>query len=200
VNTMPRSTSHSGSIFGTETRQTSEEEEGNLLYYILMTIMVFGLALGIILFGGMVRLTLSILILLVIGFNLVYWVVEETEYSDIWRRDDEFDEVVNLKLRNSSDLVERAFKGMELSQRYLEKKIRDLFMDKLMDNRNLSREETRELLKEPEKFRQVVDDEIISDFILSKKKEAKQFSTERLEREDYERWISTLLRRIKRWE
>ncbi|MBS3781593.1 MAG: hypothetical protein KGY68_03165 [Candidatus Thermoplasmatota archaeon] len=198
---MPRSTPHTESTFDAETRQSSKKEKvGNLLYYIVMSLIVVGAIGGIILLGGMLRLTLAILILLVIGSNLVYWSMEETRYSDIWERDDEFDEVVNLKLKKNSDLVKRAFKGMELSQGYLEKKIRDLFLDKLMDDKNLSREETRELLKDSEKFRQVVDDEVISDFILSKREEDEQSSTERLEGEDYEGWISTLLERIERWE
>ncbi|MBS3789953.1 MAG: hypothetical protein KGY66_03460 [Candidatus Thermoplasmatota archaeon] len=198
---MPRSTPHTESTFDAETRQSSKKEKvGNLLYYIVMSLIVVGAIGGIILLGGMLRLTLAILILLVIGSNLVYWSMEETRYSDIWERDDEFDEVVNLKLKKNSDLVKRAFKGMELSQGYLEKKIRDLFLDKLMDDKNLSREETRELLKDSEKFRQVVDDEVISDFILSKREEDEQSSIERLEGEDYGQWISTLLKRIEGWE
>ncbi|MFW5946086.1 MAG: hypothetical protein ACOCSJ_03720 [Candidatus Natronoplasma sp.] len=197
---MPGPTPHSESIFDSEIRHEYEKEEGYRLYYLFMSLIVLGATVGIILIGGMFRLTLALFILFVIGFNLVYWMMEKTVYLEIWERKDEFDEEVNLNLRETSDLVERAFKGMELSQGYLEKKIRDLFMDKLMDNKNLSIRETRELLEEPDRFRQVVDDKIISDFILSKKEENEQSSTESLEGEDYEQWISTLLKRIEGWE
>ncbi|MFP4143131.1 MAG: hypothetical protein ACLFT7_07315 [Thermoplasmata archaeon] len=185
--------------FDVETRDETAMNEGNLLYYILMSLIVIGAIVGIILLGGMIRLTLAILILLVIGFNLIYWSIDETRNTDIWKREREFDEVVNLKLRKDSDLVKRAFRGMEVSQGYLEKKIKDLFLDKLMDDRNLIQEEIRELLKDEEKFREVVDDEVISDFILSKTGEEEQSYTERLRGEDYEQWISTLLERINGW-
>jgi len=199
---MLGATPQSGSIFDTKTRQTPKKEEGNLLYYILMAFIVLLSIGGIILVGGGggLNLTLSILILLVIGFNVFYWTIENTEYPDIWERDEEYNEEVNLKLRDTSDLVRRSFKGMEVSQAYLEKKIKNLFLDKLRNNRNLSREEMRELLEDPGEFRKVVDDEVISDFILSNKEEDELSSKERLEGDDYQRWISQLLKRIQGWE
>ncbi len=194
---MAKSTPHSESIFGTEPRYIPKKEEGNLLYYILMAMIVLGSSVGIVLVSGMFRLTLALLIIFVIGFNLVYWVVEETDDTEIWEREDELNEEINLKLKETSELVQRAFRGMELSQGVLEKKIENLFLEKLKENRNLSEEEVRELVRDQEKFRQVVDDELISDFILSKKDE--DFSSERLERENYKRLISTLLKRIEKW-
>ena len=204
---MPKSTPHSESMFGTEPRYLPKSEEGDRLYYLLMGLIVVGLIAGIVLVGGMVRFTMAILILFLIGFNLIYWVVGDTENSDIWKREVEYHEEVNLKLRGSSELVQRAFKGMELSQGYLEKRVVDLFKEKLKDNRNLSENDVIELLNEPDEFRELVDDEIISDFILFKENRDEDGSIddqsnkkERLKGEDYERWVSTLLKRIEGWE
>jgi len=197
---MATSKSRSNSIYGTSSLHSVKNEGGNLLYYILMALLVFALLVGIIFLGGMLRFTLAIFILFLIGFNLFYWSIEETENSEIWRKGDEFDEEVNLKLKEDSALVRRAFKGMEMSQGYLEKKIRDLFLDKLMESRNLSSEEIEKLLHQPDEIRHMVDDEILSDFILSKLHEDERSSLERLSVEEYERWISTLLKRIEVWE
>ncbi len=196
---MPKSTPHSESMFGTEPRYLPKSEEGDRLYYLLMGLIVVGLIAGIVLVGGMVRFTMAILILFLIGFNLIYWVVGDTENSDIWKREVEYHEEVNLKLRGSSELVQRAFKGMELSQGYLEKKIKDLFLDKLMDKRNISQEELRELMRDPERFRDVVDDKFISDFILSKKDESEKSFEKRLKGKEYEELISELLTKIEEW-
>ncbi len=185
-----------------------KKETGDRFYYILMALAIFALIGGIVLVGGMLRMTLAIIILIIIGFNLIYWSVEKTENSNIWRSEDEFDEEVNLKLRENSDLVKRAFKGMELSQSMLEKKISNLFLSKLKVVRSLSQKEVSELLKNPDDFRQVVDDEVISNFVLANKgkhemeddKEFEQGSMEMLKEEDYEQWISKLLNRIEGWE
>lgn len=157
-------------------------------------------------------MTLANLILFIIGFNLVYWSMEITEKSYIWRNEEEFDERINLKLKGDSDLVKRACEGMELSRGILEKKIRNLYLSKLMEDRNLDQKEVRELLQNPEDFRQVVDDDIISDFILSKRGkdetkrvdeeenlEEERSSTKQFEGVEYKRWISTLLKRIEGW-
>jgi len=204
---MTNSKNSSGSMYGTPSIPLSKEEDDDLLFYILMAIIIFALAGGIIVVGGMLRLTLAILILIIIGFNLVYWSVEQTEKSEIWVREDKYDEEVNLRLKESSDFFRRAFKGMELSQGFLEKKMMDLFMEKLKENRNLSEKEVRALLKEPDEFRELVDDEIISDFILSREEtdeddfiDDQSSLKESLEGKKYEKWISTLMKRIEGWE
>jgi len=204
---MVESTGGSDSMYGKSSLQL-KKETGDRFYYILMALAIFALIGGIVLVGGMLRMTLAIIILIIIGFNLIYWSVEKTENSNIWRSEDEFDEEVNLKLRENSDLVKRAFKGMELSQSMLEKKISNLFLSKLKVVRSLSQKEVSELLKNPDDFRQVVDDEVISNFVLANKgkhemeddKEFEQGSMEMLKEEDYEQWISKLLNRIEGWE
>jgi len=208
---MVNSRAGSDSIYWSKFQEIPKKDRGNLLYYTLMILIVIGLVVGIILVGGMVRFTLAIFTLFIIGFNLLIWSFGRTEHSQIWRREKRYDEKVNLKLKDTSNLVERAFKGMELSQALLEKEIRNLYLDKLRENRNLSMEELEELLNSSEKFRQVVDDEIISDFILSKKEDVESSEdrgnseydhnlSERLKGEGYEQWISTLLKHIEEWE
>jgi len=203
---MAKSTTRSDAVYSTGSLSIPKKESGDLLYYILMAIIIFALIGGIILIGGMLRLTLAIFILFLIGLNLIYWSIEKTENTAIWERKYELNEEVNLKLKKHSDLVRRAFQGMELSQGLLEKKISDLYFDKLKDKKNLSDEEIRELLSEPEELRRVVNDEIISDFILSKKETDEVLvgndeipSKERLKGEDYEQWISRLLKRVDKW-
>ncbi|MEF8832426.1 MAG: hypothetical protein V5A66_02775 [Candidatus Thermoplasmatota archaeon] len=208
---MPKSIIHSDLISSINPAEIPKKDQENLLYYILMAFIALGLILGIIFMEGMVRFTLAILILLLIGFNLVIWSISRTEYSTIWSREKEFDEEVNLKLKETSDIVKRAFRGMELSQGLLEKRIRNLYLDKMMEGRNLSQEEVKELLKEPEEFRRMVDDDMISDFIFSRKDEIGSVddreniedetpSSKGFEGEDYDERISRLLKRIERWE
>lgn len=207
---MAKSTKRFDSIYTDSSIQLPKKEEGNLLYYIMMALFVIALGASIIFVGGMLRFTMAIFILFIVGFNLVYWTIEKTDKSDIWRKEDEFDEEINLKLRETSNLVRRAFEGMELSQGLLEKKLRNLYLEKLMEKRNLSHKEVRKLLDNPDEFRKVVDDEIISDFVLLKKEEEDEEkvddredehpSPEKFEKEDYEEWISELLEHIERWE
>lgn len=189
-----------------------KKEKGDLLYYLLTFLLILALAVAMIIGGGDLRLTLANLILIILGLNLIYWEIEGTETSEIWKSEEEFDKKVNLKLKDSSKLVERAHGGMELSQGILEKKITNLYLNKLKENRNLTQEEMRKLLKSPEEFKRVVDDDIISEFILSKKtedtdtsedvdeREDAEIPTEGFEGEDYEKWISKLLKRIERRE
>lgn len=203
---MEGSMDNSKSAYTAGSQNLPGNEEGDLLYFILMGLIIAGLTIGIVLYSGMLRFTLTFLILVVIGSNLIYWLMENTEKSTIWRREGEFDKRVNLQLKDNSDLVRRAFKDMELSQGYLEKKIKDLFLSKLADKRNLSKEEIRELQQDPERFRQIVNDEMISDFILYKRsgenngEKEKIVSGEELEGEDYEEWIFEIIDRIQRWE
>jgi len=189
-----------------------KKEGVELLYYIFNSLLILALAAVMIIGGGDLRLTMANLILAIIGFNLVYWMLENTGESDIWKSEEEFDKRVNLKLKDTSELVERAYSGMELSRGLLEKKIENLYLSKLKNERNLSQDELRKLLKNPEEFRQVVDDDIISDFILARKKEDEgeneivdveeneESSTKKSKGEDYEKLISKLLKRIERWE
>ncbi|MFP4608649.1 MAG: hypothetical protein ACOCTR_02580 [Candidatus Natronoplasma sp.] len=189
---MEGSTNVSSSSYSTSHTRASDVEEGDRLYYILITILVVILTAFMLAWGGQPQLTLAIIILFIIGGNLVYWMYERTESSVVWEQEEELSEELNLKMKDDSDLIRRAFQGMELSQSLLEKKIKNLFIEKLKDERNLSKEEVRELLQRPEKFRQVVDDEVISTFILSEETERGQ--------KDYQEKIYRLIVRIERWE
>ncbi len=196
---MKESTKIPGSSQHPKSSSFSREELANRLYYIFMTLSVLVLTGFMLIMGGMPRLTLAILILLIIGVNLVNWLRERTETWEIWEQEEEFEEMLNLKLNETSDLFRRASQGMELSQKLLEKKIKKLFISKLKYEKNLSQEEVGKLLQNPDEFRQIVDDGMISDFMLSGYVEDEEIGKKDREK-DYEEWTLALLRRIERWE
>ncbi len=175
----------------------TSKEEGDLLYYGFMTFLVIVLTAIMLSWGGQPQLTLAIIILLIIGLNLLSWLYGKTDEAVIWEQEEELSEELNLKLAETSDLFRRASQGMELSQGLLEKKVRNLFMSKLKDEKNLSQEEIRELLQNPEDFRRVVDDEVISDFVLSKLDDQEDVKKE-MDKE-YEDWILGIIESIERW-
>ncbi len=155
----------------------------------------------------MMQKTIAIFVIFLIGINLAHWTWERTNHIKIWRHRDELDEETNFMMAEVSKIYDRAVQGMELSQHLLEKKVKNIFMNKLKERRNLSEDEVFKLKQDPDEFKKTVDDDIIADFILSKEEEFSEMNlseedTEEKEHDDreYEQWIKKVIERVEKWE
>ncbi|MBS3817397.1 MAG: hypothetical protein KGY76_07540 [Candidatus Thermoplasmatota archaeon] len=121
-------------------------------------------------------------LLVIIAYSLIDWTSSNTENSEFLSGEDNLEEDVNLRIQETSEIVKRAFEGKEVSQERLEEKIEETFLIKLKEKRNLDEKDVQKLLKDEEEFRKVVNDEVISDFILSDRED-------RSSDEDSKGWI-----------
>ncbi|MBS3817443.1 MAG: hypothetical protein KGY76_07780 [Candidatus Thermoplasmatota archaeon] len=177
--------------------QFIDQEKIDLLYYLINAAIIVSLIVLLFLVVGMLQLTVFISILALIGINLVIWIRENTETSKRWGNKRGTEEKVNLKLSDMDDLLKRACRDMEISQHLLERKIEKMFLDRVKEKKDLSDDDVIRLLENPEQFRRIIDDDVISDFILSDGDEDVYSSRGK---KNYEKWIADLTERIENWE
>jgi len=155
-------------------------------------------------------------ILLLIGYTLIERGENITEKHELWEEKEKLDEEINLRMYNTSKTLQRASEGETTSQKKMAEKIKKAFLIKLREERGLSEEEMQELLKDEDKFRTMVEDDLISDFILTEvndeggeKKKVTSFllsseeteeaeNTEKIEK--YRKKIDLIIRRIEQWD
>ncbi len=198
-------------------RDLFERRETSSFYYIaLFSLTALFLVLML---GNRTRLlrtlgrSLGFLILVILAYSFIDWNLDVTERFKFWKEKREIDQEVNFRMEETTKLVERASSGEKLSQEKLSEKLRNTFLIKLKDKRNLSEDQVQELLENQDKFRRVVRDEAIADFILN------GFEDEKVIDEDEKRWfkkiglfssskekmelpkkeIERIIRRIERW-
>ncbi|MFP3872271.1 MAG: hypothetical protein ACOC55_02740 [Candidatus Natronoplasma sp.] len=194
-----------------------DSRENSTLYYFALAFLtllffIFMLSEGTGIVGVLGR-TLGFLILVILAYSMIDWVSSSTKDPEYWEDKRELDEEVNLRIQEASELLERVSKGGKISKKNLSKKIREVFYIKLKEKKDLSNEEVRELLKDEERFREVVKDSVISDFILSSNEDkettnGKKGSIEKLigsnssnERgEEHKKEIERVIRRISTWD
>lgn len=181
---------------------------------LLLQVIIFSalIVLTFFLQGG-TRWTLALIILFFAGIIVARRLSRDLKKPSIWRRESELDEFVHRELPQTDELVDRAFKGKRLSQAMLEQKLKKIFIDKLMDKRNLKREEIDELMKDEKKLDKVVGDETLSDFLVNvtdpsdtiSEDEEADLEKDILERggesidTDYKGYIKKIMKRMKRW-
>ncbi|GEM_PF-4849046 len=168
----------------------------NRSYYILSGFFILVLTVFTVGSEGLLRYFSAMFILFLMGMNLVLWAREITEDEDIWKHEEVLKEEIDIRLGNTSNLVKRASKGMRVSRGLLERKIKDIFLSKLQVERNLSRDEVNKLIRYPDKFRDVVKDDTLADFVLADEDDAEE---DVREDEEYEEWLSEIMERIDRW-
>lgn len=151
----------------------------------------------------------ALIIVVLLAYSLIRWTSNITEKSDDWIEKESLDDDINLRIQDISELLERASEGKEKSQEILHKKLRKVFFLKLKEIRDISDNELRDLVKKPEKFRELVQDEVIADFILSMEKKSKEtssgksklFSSSKVKtQKKYKKKIKELIQRIDEWE
>lgn len=153
-------------------------------------------------FTGTFSRIIGFIILAIFGYGLLDWSSAVTEKHVFWREKEELDEEVNLRMHGTSKILERALDGEKTSQKALLEKMRKTFFIKLKEKRNLTDDDLQELLIDEKKLRKIVQDEVISKFILSELNEKERgkeegiFSTNK----DQRKKIEHLIRRIEKWD
>lgn len=185
-----------------------------IFLFFLFIIFTFG---GVGFFGGGLSRVFGLIILIIFGYMLINWTTEYVglDEDNVLDEDEEYED--NLKIKEISDMLERASEKKTVSQDLLHNKIKDMFIMKLREKRNLTNEEVQNLLKDPAESRRVIDDEMISNFILalekndirsnsSSKKDNKPFPSlteerdEKKYKKEYKMKIKELIERINAWD
>lgn len=156
------------------------------------------------LFSGRLQWTLAGVFVVIIGINLIKWLYENSSSTEEWTRKEKLDKKKTLQLKETSKLTRRAFEGMELSQELLEKQIIRNFLRKFKEKKGLSQDEMSNLLEKTDEFREMVDDELISDLVLSKKSSPDNGGIDdqnlrNISSEKYKKRMNELVRRVDEW-
>ncbi len=152
-----------------------------------------------------------------VSIGLIYKARKEVKKINGWGRIKGRNKKINLPLKRTSSLVERALNGKLLSQVLVEKRIREVFIEKIKDMKSLSEEDLDYLFKNPSTLRKMIDDEIISDFLMNSKRiktgnvirkkdeytlhfETEQAQQSKEKGKAYRKKIEDVIERISRWE
>ena len=190
-----------------------DQNEASNFFYILIGLLVM---LSILfLMGGDEGLpyslgrVISFIIVLLFAYSLLDWTSNITEKSDDLTDKDSLDENINLHIKDISRLLERASEGKEKSQEMVHEKLKKIFFLKLKEVKDISDNDLRDLVRNPEKFRKVVQDEVIADFILSLEKKSDGTKTRRSKflsssemnsQRKYKKKMKEIIQRIDKWE
>lgn len=163
--------------------------------------------------GNPLRWIVSLIILGLLGFNMVNHIRHRTENMDVWKRENELDDIVHLHISRISEVTKNAYYGKKLSRGILEEYLTDEFIEKMKDKRNLTDSEIDYLLDHPDDLKKVIRDDELTDFILkakslkkvlqkdydgSDKKEKKFFEKEKLDKA-YKNKINRLVKKMEEW-
>jgi len=163
--------------------------------------------------GNPLRWIVSLIILGLLGFNMVNHIRHRTENMDVWKRENELDDIVHLHISRISEVTKNAYYGKKLSRGILEEYLTDEFIEKMKDKRNLTDSEIDYLLDHPGDLKKVIRDDELTDFILkakslkkvlqkdydgSDKKEKKFFEKEKLDKA-YKNKINRLVKKMEEW-
>ncbi len=152
---------------------------------------------------------ISFVIVVLFAYNLIDWTSNITEKSEEWTEKEVLDEDINLRIKDISELIKRASEGQNVSQDILHNKLKKIFFLKLKEVEDISDNELNELVRKPDEFRKVVQDEVIADFILSMEKDSGETkngkvkflsSSKRDWEKDYKKKIKDIIQRIDEWE
>ncbi len=177
---MNKSSSYAGKITEKKRNMFDLDSENSLLYLLVVVLLAFFLIFTTgetELSAALSRIT-GLVILVVLAYMLVTWTSSITEKSDVREQKQDLNDSTNLQVKEISTLLERASEGKTTSQEILHEKIKDIFIIKLKEKEDLTTERVRELMRNPKEFRKVVQDDMISDFILSLEKDSKAASQE----------------------
>lgn len=129
---------------------------------IFLTIMMFFIE-------GSLKWLLGLFIILFIGGIVVFEIYERTRDISFWERNNELDRIVNLNLERLSKIAGRAYRDRTVSKALFEERIKEEFIKKLKNHKNLSDAEMKRLLKDPNRLRKIIGDDLITEFIVGDK-------------------------------
>ncbi len=195
--------------------QNIKESMGHLFttnpYYLLGLLALIGFIIIIEGYLDTFARMLSFLVVIIFAYGLITWSHSSTEDDEFWEDKDELSEEINLQVRDVKRVLKLASEGKEKSREKLHKKIEEIFFLKLKDEKDMSRQNICDLAEKPEEFQELVDDKMISEFILymegssnssdpnGEKKEKESYHIEKLKGTEYREYIRKLIQRIDGW-
>ena len=129
---------------------------------IFLTIMMFFIE-------GSLKWLLGLSIILFIGGIVVFEIYEGTRDITFWDRNNELDRIVNMNLERLSEIAGRAYRDRTVSKALFEERIKEEFIKKLKNHKNLSDAEMKRLLKDTNRLRKIIGDDLITEFIVGDK-------------------------------
>ncbi len=195
--------------------QNIKESMGNLFstnpYYLLILLALIGFIIIIEGYLDTFARMLSFLVVIIFAYGLITWSHSSIEEDEFWEDKDELSEEINLQVRDIKRVLKLASEGKEKSREKLHKRIEEILFLKLKDKKDMSRQQIRDLAEKPEELQELVNDKMISEFILymerssdssdsnAKKKEKENYYIEKIEGTEYKEYIKKLMKRIDEW-
>lgn len=146
------------------------------------------LSIFFIFMGGYIEWVLGLLVLLLMCMLIASEIGDMSSEMSFWERDDDIDYELNMNLKEISKVADRAFNGKKVSKARLEERIIKEFLGKVKTNRELSDDDIKDMLNDPEKMGKKIDDEKITDFILGSKSFTDIVHEKSIHEQDISRW------------
>jgi len=127
-----------------------------------------GFIILLILAGGLGEVLATILTIW-ISLYLLFSALGKIKGSSSWKRSRNSKEKQNLPLKRTSDTMERAVEGLELSQMLIEKRLKKNLREKIKKEDRLSEKEIRQLIDNPSELKKVINDDELFDFMKNSK-------------------------------
>jgi len=191
-----------------------EKEGQERLFHMVMISIIVVLAVMMTFIGGSLKWLLGLSIIFLMGVIILVEIYDSSNTISFWKRDNKLDSIVNLNLDRLSEIAERAYRSRTVSKALLEERIKEEFVKKLKNYKNLTDEETEKLLNNPKELREVVDDDVITNFIIGSKSYSKVVHEEPKSKKtflqkigfknisvdkDYKERINEVLERMEEW-
>ncbi len=148
---------------------TIEKEETESMFRILLLSIIALLAVFMAFVGGSLKWIVGLSIIIFIGAIIIFEIYNRTVGISDWERDNELDSIVNLNLEKLSEIAGRAYRDRTISKALLEERIKEEFIKKVKNHKNISDAKMERLLQNPEKLREIIDDDVITEFIVGSK-------------------------------
>ncbi len=134
---------------------------------ILFVMLIFFLAW--VRYSGMLRWAISIFALGIVATFFARALYADSIPIKSWERHTDLDITIGSNLEPLLKTVDRAAHGSETSQALLEERLKNLFIERLKDSKELSSDELKNLLNDPSRLKRVVEDDVLTEFLIKGK-------------------------------
>ncbi|MFW6195871.1 MAG: hypothetical protein ACOC5D_00920 [Thermoplasmatota archaeon] len=146
-----------------------DEEEDERSFRILLLSIITFLTIMMFFISGSLKWVIGLSIILFLGVILIFEIYNRSAEISFWKRDNELDSIVNLNLERMSEIAGRAYHDKTISKSLFEERVKEEFIKKLKNYKNISDAEMERLMENPKELREIIDDDMITKFILESK-------------------------------
>ncbi|MFO7991529.1 MAG: hypothetical protein R6U61_04440 [Thermoplasmata archaeon] len=176
-------------------------------YIVIFLFALFALFIIWVPYSGAVRWLIIILALGIIASLILRKISKESKPIIGWKKTSKLKQTQSSDFTKTSNLVQRAFKGLEISQTLLEQRLKNNFIEMMKHERGYSPDYIEELLEDHGKLREVVGDDIITEFLINcnnyrelcRGSKSPSSKVSYKEDKDYRKKIKDLINRMEDW-